>query len=142
MKSKNLVIIAIVALVVIAGIIAGSLVLLKNTQSDTDSATTVEHDHGDHEHEHSHETTDGPTGEVITIDDMATTITFSGTGFSPQNISVKKGTVITVKNESQRTVQFSSGNHPDHTVNPEMNLDALEQGESASYTASKVGTCL
>lgn len=140
MKSKNLVIIVVVALVVIAGIITGSLLLLKNTQNDAATTTTIEHDHSDHEHEHSHDATDQPTGEVVTIDNMATTVVFSGTSFSPQNISVKKGTVITVKNESQRTVQFSSGSHPDHNANPEMNLDALEPGESATYTATNVGT--
>lgn len=68
------------------------------------------------------------------------TITFKDGGFEPETITVKKGTAITVKNESSRDVKFSSADHPTHRLNSEMNLDTLSPGESTSYTATKVGT--
>lgn len=68
------------------------------------------------------------------------TITYKDSGFEPASITVKKGTAITVKNESSHDVQFSSNDHPTHRLNPEMNLSVLSPGESASYTATKVGT--
>lgn len=68
------------------------------------------------------------------------TITFRDSGFEPRELTVKRGTVITVKNESSTRVQFSSDDHPTHRDNSEMNLDVLSPGEAGSYTASTVGT--
>jgi plastocyanin len=68
------------------------------------------------------------------------TITFTDEGFSPEEITVKKGTVVTVKNESSKMVQFSSDEHPSHRDNTEMNLMTLSPGETDSYTATAVGT--
>lgn len=67
-------------------------------------------------------------------------ITFTDEGFEPGSITVTKGTVVTVKNESSRDIQFSSADHPTHQENSEMNLNTLSPGESDSYTASKSGT--
>jgi plastocyanin len=67
-------------------------------------------------------------------------ITYTNSGFEPRSLTVKKGTIITVKNESSSDVQFSSGEHPSHRANPEMNLEVLSSGESGSYTTTKVGT--
>lgn len=67
-------------------------------------------------------------------------ITFTNSGFSPQDVSVKKGTKITVKNDSDSNVQFSSDDHPTHTKQTEMNLRTLQPGESASFTVTRVGT--
>lgn len=68
------------------------------------------------------------------------TITYTNNGFEPNSLTVKKGTVVTVNNESSRNVQFSSNDHPAHTDNTEMNLGTLAPGESDSYTATAVGT--
>ena len=67
------------------------------------------------------------------------TITFTNNGFEPANLTVKKGTVVTVKNDSSRDLQFSSNDHPTHRANPEMNLRTTAPGESDSYTATVVG---
>ena len=67
-------------------------------------------------------------------------ITYKDEGFEPRNITVKKGTSITVKNESSRDAQFSSSEHPTHRDNPEMNLKTLAPGESDSYVATDVGS--
>lgn len=68
------------------------------------------------------------------------TITFTDEGFSPEEITVKKGMVVVVKNESSKSVQFSSDEHPSHRDNTEMNLMTLSPGETESYTATTVGT--
>lgn len=67
------------------------------------------------------------------------TITFTNNGFEPRELTVKKGTVITVINESSSSVQFSSDEHPAHRDNPEMNMMVLAPRESDSYTAAKAG---
>ena len=66
-------------------------------------------------------------------------VTFTNDGFEPGNLTVKKGTIITITNNSTRDVQFSSDDHPSHQQNSEMNLKVLSPGESTSYTPQKVG---
>jgi len=83
---------------------------------------------------------DDPDQTVSSEETVATTITFTNEGFMPSTVTVKKGTTVTVKNESNQRVQFSSDDHPTHRLNTEMNLDVLEPGESASFTAETVGT--
>lgn len=68
------------------------------------------------------------------------TITFRENGFDPETITVKRGTLVTLKNESSRDFQFSSDDHPTHQDNDEMNLQTIGPGESASYTATDVGS--
>lgn len=67
------------------------------------------------------------------------TITFTDAGFQPRDLTVTKGTVITVKNESSKQVEFSSDDHPTHRDNTEMNLKVLAPGEADSFTASQAG---
>lgn len=67
-------------------------------------------------------------------------ITYTDNGFEPSEITVKKGSVVTIKNSSSKNVQFSSDDHPAHRDNTEMNLETLSPGESGSYTATTVGT--
>ena len=68
------------------------------------------------------------------------TISFTDEGFSPSSLTVKKGTVITVVNQSSKSVQFSSDDHPTHTHNDEMNMKTLAPGTSGTFTANTVGT--
>lgn len=70
----------------------------------------------------------------------ASLITFTSTGFTPSELTVKKGAIVTVKNESNSSVQFSSDDHPTHTKETEMNLKVLKPGESASFTITRVGS--
>mgnify|MGYP000887866211 CR=1 FL=1 len=89
---------------------------------------------------------DTPTGSSDPASDSAPTpservaISFTNSGFEPTSVTVKKGTVITVTNNSSEDVQFSSDEHPSHRDNTEMNLPVLSPGESDSYTANTVGT--
>lgn len=68
------------------------------------------------------------------------TITFTNDGFTPNKLTVKTGTVVTVKNQSSNRVQFSSDDHPTHREDPEINMKTLAPGESGTFTAKTVGT--
>lgn len=85
------------------------------------------------------DTADSAKSETPSNSDAAT-ITFTDEGFSPSTLTVKKGTVVTVKNTSATSVQFSSDDHPAHTENPEMNMSELAPGASGTFTADTVGT--
>lgn len=68
------------------------------------------------------------------------TIVFTNDGFTPNTLTVKAGTVVTVKNESSNKVQFSSDDHPTHREDPEINMKTLAPGESGTFTPTKIGT--
>jgi plastocyanin len=71
---------------------------------------------------------------------VAATITYTDKGFTPSTTTVKKGAVITVKNSSSSDLQFSSGDHPTHRLDPELNMNVLKPGESGNITVSTVGS--
>lgn len=84
--------------------------------------------------------TDTETTPDTTSPSETATTTFTSNGFSPSTLTVKKGTKLTVVNKSSEPVQFSSGEHPTHTEDPELNMDELAPGESGSITVTVVGT--
>lgn len=94
-----------------------------NTENQSQSQQTSEEESGS-ESEESAETAN---------------IIFTSEGFNPNTLTVKKGAVVTVKNESSNRVQFSSDDHPTHLENQGMNLPVLNSGESDSFTADEVG---
>lgn len=69
----------------------------------------------------------------------AATIVFTSDGFSPEELEVRLGQTVTVKNESNQRVQYSSDDHPTHRLNEGMNLAILQPGESGTFTAGPVG---
>lgn len=84
---------------------------------------------------------------------MTATITYSGTSFSPSEVTVKKGGSVTWKNASGAKMWVASAQHPSHTVYagtarqehcPDTAGTAFDQcaGESGDYVFSfqKVGT--
>lgn len=81
-----------------------------------------------------------PASEAAPTPSERVAITFTNDGFEPKSVTVKKGTVITVTNNSSSDVEFSSDDHPTHRKNTEMNLKSLSPGESESYTATVTGT--
>lgn len=132
MEDKNTSRGLLIGIVIAALAIAGLVVFVLNNQPTT--APNSENNQAN-----------TPTGSTERDNEVAPnpsermTITFNGDSFEPNELTVKKGTVITVKNESSRDVQFSSNDHPAHRDNTEMNLKTLAPGESASYTATAVG---
>jgi plastocyanin len=68
-----------------------------------------------------------------------TTITATNQGFMPAMLTVKKGTVLRIINNSDSPIEFSSDNHPSHRENPEMNMSPLEPGNEGTVTVTTVG---
>lgn len=67
------------------------------------------------------------------------TITYTDSGFENAAYAVKSGGTVTVQNDSSETLEFSSDDHPAHTDNPELNMDALDPGESGQFTPQQTG---
>lgn len=68
-------------------------------------------------------------------------VTYNGTFFSPARVTVSSGGTVTFVNNSSRTMQVSSDNHPTHTKNPELGSGPFTaSGASYTVTLNKVGT--
>lgn len=67
-------------------------------------------------------------------------ILYSSNGFSPASVTVKSGETIAIKNESATSMQFNSDPHPTHTENPELNVGAVQAGETKMFTVTTKGT--
>lgn len=69
----------------------------------------------------------------------AATITYSDSGYSPAEVTVKSGDTVEIKNTSSRAMQFDSDPHPIHTDNPDLNVGSVNPGESMTFTVTKTG---
>ncbi|SRR3989344_828539 len=74
----------------------------------------------------------------------AGTVTFSDSGVSPSTVTIKSGESLTWVNNSSKSVQVGSANHPTHTLNRELTsgefVTELAPGASATVTLTKKGT--
>lgn len=68
------------------------------------------------------------------------TIRFTDSGFSPATLTVKVGATVTIRNDSDRTVDFSSDPHPTHTLYPFLNAGDIAPGKSATVTVPRAGS--
>ena len=69
------------------------------------------------------------------------TITYTETGFSPADLTIKTGETIVFKNNSARAFWPASNDHPSHTIYPEFDpKKTIAAGESWSFTFTKVGS--
>ena len=73
------------------------------------------------------------------IEKAVATITYGDEGFSPTQLSVKSGQTIHIHNNSKLSLEFASGNHPDHSLNPELNMPEIEPGGDTSFKVTRVG---
>lgn len=113
-----------VGLVVVASL-AGVVFLSRSANApDNDTATT--------------QTSDTPAATPTQT--ASTTLVYTDDGFEPSKITVKVGSVIEIKNNSSRAVQFSSDPHPAHTKNDELNQSTTPAGGSQQFTVTKTGS--
>ena len=86
----------------------------------------------------------GGTGETAAQKETAPVsvnlITYTDSGFSPAQVSVKAGDTVTFKNDSAANVQVNSAPHPAHTQFPELNVGSIAAGESKTVTFTTAGT--
>lgn len=67
-------------------------------------------------------------------------VAYTDTGYSPKEITVKKGTKVTFKNESASGMWTASGTHPTHQLLPGFDeLKSVAKGGMYEYTFMKVG---
>lgn len=68
-------------------------------------------------------------------------VSITATGFSPNNITIKKGDTVTFKNNDSRNRWPASAPHPTHTDYPEFDQKkAIPAGGTWSFKFEKVGT--
>ncbi|MDP3772568.1 MAG: plastocyanin/azurin family copper-binding protein [bacterium] len=76
------------------------------------------------------------------------TVTYTDAGFSPRNVTIKKGEVVVFKNTTSHDMHVASNPHPMHSDYPMMggcvsstfdSCSAILPGESWSFTFDTVG---
>ena len=96
----------------------------------------------------------GATGSNVAISDESTgggttkggieagnEVSYTDSGYSPKQITVKKGTAVTFKNDSSIGMWTASGVHPTHQLLPGFDeLKSVAKGGTYTYTFAKVGT--
>ena len=111
------IIIALVAVAVVAG---GAVLLFGNNKSDTGQPAG--------------------NGTELADGEIAATITYTNSGFSPASVTVPAGSTVRVVNESDEAIAPSSDSHPEHTDNPEINFGDIPAGSSGTIVVSEKGT--
>ena len=64
-------------------------------------------------------------------------VVYTDSGFSPQTLTVKVGTTVTFRNESESQMWVGSDPHPLHTHHPD--FDQLGDERTYSFTFTKTG---
>jgi plastocyanin len=117
----------IVGAVILIVLLAGAAFALTRKSNSTDNSTQPS-------------TSQTETTTETTDQSVAAAITYDGSSFSPDKITVKSGDKITVKNTSSITVEFDSDPHPVHSDNTELNIGIISPGNSMTFTVDKTGT--
>lgn len=86
-----------------------------------------------------------PTGfidEDVSIEGVmgTATVIYTDSGYTPNMITVKKGTTVTFKNNSTGEMWTASGVHPTHQLLPGFDeMKSVANGGTYEYTFTKVG---
>src|SRR6266568_3045675 len=67
-------------------------------------------------------------------------VSYTGSGFAPHSITIKKGQSVTWKNKDSDELWVASNPHPTHTDYPGFDeLKSIPTGQTYSFTFTKVG---
>jgi plastocyanin len=124
MSNATKIIIAIVVVVVIA---LGAMLLTNKSDNTTGTTNTPSN-------------SDTSDDTELSEEAVAATITYTNSGFSPATVTVPAGSAVRIVNESSDTVAPSSDNHPEHTLNPQINFPDILPGQSATMFVTEPGT--
>lgn len=139
--------IALIALIIIGGVV------YMQSQNSTEEATT------ETTQTQQTESVDNTAPEAITpVDDTSTDngqfsdesdvmgeatvheITFSGTAYSPAQLTIKNGDIVVFKNNSTKDFWPASAMHPDHLIYPEFDADkGIAPGGNFQFKFTKTG---
>ncbi len=143
--NKNLVILAIVLVI----LIAGGLLAYNAYQANQTVQPTVNNSEGMITNT---PPTDTPVVSQTTMEEGSpsaegspqqtkNTVTISSTGFSPESITIKKGESVTWVNSDTTNHTVNSDNHPTHLLYPVLNKAGLiKPAESKSVKFDQTGT--
>lgn len=82
-----------------------------------------------------------PTGTPATVTSSDLTVSFTDKGFSPTNLTVKKGQSVTFVNNSSDKMWVAANPFPSSSEYPAFNeKTGVESGSSWSFTFDKTGT--
>lgn len=85
--------------------------------------------------------TEGLSGTSGTEEVAKMTVSYGPSGFSPNTVTVKKGTTVRFVNEGDADMWVASAVHPTHQVLPGFDqLKSVGKGGVYDYTFTKVGT--
>ncbi len=148
---NNKVLFSIIAIVAI--LIVGAVVLMQNKETSeqasndtakTESTESMTNDTATNVNESTDTSVDGTfSGETDVTDNGVAMheITFNGTAFSPNNLTIKNGDVVRFKNNSDGDFWPASGPHPQHTNYPEFDpKKAIAAGASWEFKFTQTGT--
>lgn len=77
-------------------------------------------------------TTTAPKEEVVTV-------ALTDTGFTPKEVTVKKGTKVVWSNSSGKTATVDSADHPAHLLHPFLNLGNFADGATLEVVFDNPG---
>ncbi|MCL5433006.1 MAG: cupredoxin domain-containing protein [Patescibacteria group bacterium] len=112
--------------IVILIVIGGGILLLTNKSTKQQDLSSTENTINE----------SLPTG----IPKNQSTITVTQSGYEPNVITVKTGTVVTWLNKSGQLVTVNSDPHPTHQNYSPLNLGEFDDGSSVQLTFDKAGT--
>lgn len=73
--------------------------------------------------------------------DSVPEVSYTNSCFSPSTLTVKQGQTVSFINNSSRSMQPASNDHPSHTDYPEFDSGSpVEKGETYEFTFTKKGT--
>lgn len=125
---------ALIAAVVILLAAAGVFFIMNNRddeQPETNNQTQTQ----------TQETTEATENQTETTPQTAAvTIVYTDNGFNPSSYTATAGTLVAIKNESSRVLDFASDAHPIHQDNQELNVGVIDPGETTTFTVQETGT--
>jgi plastocyanin len=115
---------AIIALIIVVIIGAGTFALTRNSNNSNTNESTQPI----------------PANTSNNQQNRLNEITYDGKSFSPSQLIVESGATVTIKNTSSRQLQMQSDPHPAHTDDPDLNVGTVAPGQSKTFTVTQKGT--
>jgi len=116
------VILGLIIIVILAG---GGYLLFHKTKSNTSTTSG---------------NTSSQSSSSSNSQKIAATITYSNDGFSPAQTTVSSGDTVAIKNTSSSTMNLDSDPHPVHTDDSDLNVGAVDAGQTKTFVVTKKGS--
>jgi plastocyanin len=122
--------VAVIAGIIILGIVAGGAWLLATNKDANDQPSATRQA----------DTKDSTANEDETEEtEPSVVITYTETGFRLSGNTIQAGDTVLVVNESSDELAFASDPHPQHTDNQELNVPTLTTGEQETFVITEPG---